>query len=361
MSEALVSTFGAFDVRLDPWDADYGSELPIESDDEGDADAVDTEIEVRGPWRPVEPSGVRNSDPLVFVDGVRRVDARVLLKRQPGDVVDTLYGEPVHGLTHGAFGAYAVGAVVVSEERATWGVVELRRLLATGGAVALPLAPRGGAAGDDARGATARARGLDYVPTTAIDADPDAPLRAIQGEMRAAEERVARASADQGALVIADGPLSFGAAPRPATPTARGRVVGFVKRLYKLYVGSEVASLPSLRRGTRSPMFAIHAPAGFSRWSWFVRLAEPERGDSDWAGLARLEIDAATPLDDARALADETAARLPRFAPTRARDARAPQNLLPIGALEARLRRLLGDRKIARRRLTTWLAKEARA
>lgn len=347
-----MSVFGAFDVRLDPWDAEYGSELPIDSDDEGDAEAVDTEVEVRGPWRPIEPASARTSDPLVFVDGVRRLDARVLLKRQPGEVVDTLYGEPVHGLTHGAFGAYAVGAVVVSEGRATWGAMELRRLLATGGAVALP---------SQSADRAARARGLDYIATTATDADPDAPLRAIQGEMRAAEERVARASADQGALVVADGPLSFGAAPRAATMSrGRGRVIGFVKRLYKLYVGPEVAALPSLRRGTRSPMFAIQAPAGFSRWSWFVRLADPERGDSEWAGLARLEVDSATPLDEARALADETATRLPRFAPTRARDARSPQNLLPIGALEAKLRRLLGDRKIARRRLTTWLAREAR-
>ncbi|MFO0612858.1 MAG: hypothetical protein U0414_09735 [Polyangiaceae bacterium] len=339
-----VRAFGGYDVRLDPWDADYGSELPIDSDDEADAAEVDTAVEVGGSWAPLTPTRAGASDPLVFVDGVRRVDARVLLQRGPGEVFDSLYGEPVRRPIHGAFGAYAVGTVVVSGGRAAWGAMEIQRLFCTGGDVRLP-----------AREARV---GLDYANASAEEGDADAPLRAIQRAMRACEERVARASAGLGALVVADGPLSFGGAG-DHRPTAGGRVVGFVKRLYKLYVGDRVAALPALSVGTRSPLFAIRAPAGFSRWSWFVRLSEPGRGDSSFAGLARLEIDAVTPLDEARAIADESATRLPRFAPSRARDPRSPQNLLPIGALEARLRRLLGDRRLVRRRLGAWLASEA--
>lgn len=344
MPEAL-----RFEIRLDPWDADYGTELPIDTGAEAEEATVDVAVEASGAWSPVVPAPRPPRDPLVFVDGVRRVEARVLLRRLPSEVVDSLYGEPVHGVVHGAFGAYAVGAVEVSRAKATWGAAEIERVLATGAGVEVSLAPD--------------PRGVAYRASSAPETDADAPLRGIQRAMRAAEERVARASAEQGALVVADGPLSFGAA-RPS----RGRVVGFVKRLYKLYVGDKVSTLPALRRGTRSPVFAIHARStsgacsgGFSRWSWFVRLAEPARGDSEWAGLARLEVDGGTPLDEARALADETAARLPTFAPTRARDPRSPQNLLPIGALEARLRRLLGDRVLARRRLSAWLAKEATA
>lgn len=337
------ATRGArFEIRLDPWDADYGAELPIDTSAEAEEATVDTSVESSGAWTSIVPAARAPSDPLVFVDGVRRVEARVLLRRLPSDVVDSLYGEPVHGVVHGAFGAYAVGAVEVSGSRATWGAAEIQRVLSTGAGVEVSLGEG--------------PRGVAYRASSAPETDADAPLRDLQRAMRAAEERVARASAEQGAVVIADGPLSFGAA-RPA----RGRVLGFVKRLYKLYVGEKVSMLPSLRRGTRSPIFAIHAPAGFSRWSWFVRLADPARGDSEWAGLARLEVDGGTPLDEARALADETAARLPAFAPTRARDPRSPQNLLPIGALEARLRRLLGDRVLARRRLGAWLAAESAA
>ena len=49
---------------------------------------------------------------------------------------------------------------------------------------------------------------------------------------------------------------------------------------------------------------------------------------------------------------------MPRFVPPRSRDPRAPQNLTPIGALEAHLRRGLGDPRIVQRRLASLLARE---
>ena len=69
--------------------------------------------------------------------------------------------------------------------------------------------------------------------------DPEAPLRGLHREMRAVEELFARKlAADPKVLLLVDGPLSIG----DATP---GRVVGFVKRLFKLYLGQE--QLPVLR------------------------------------------------------------------------------------------------------------------
>jgi hypothetical protein len=53
-----------------------------------------------------------------------------------------------------------------------------------------------------------------------------------------------------------------------------------------------------------------------------------------------------------------TAALLPAFVPGRGRDPRAPQNLLPIGALEARLRRRMGDVRLIRNRLAALVAGE---
>jgi hypothetical protein len=347
-----------WEVRLDPWDADYGSEIPVETDSSQVDEAVDTTVEVHGAWKPVVPALVPSSELVVFVDGVRRLDARVLLRRVPTEVVDTLYGEPVDRLVHGAFGAYAVGTVVAAPGRASWGACEIRRVFATGAGVRLEPA---------ADGEQVERRALAYGAAHTDDTDPDGPLRAIQGAMRAAEERVAKACAEQGALVIADGPLSFGGTSASIAASRRGRIVGFVKRLYKLYVGAEMASLPRIGVGERSPIFAIEAPEGFARWSWFVRLAAPARMDSEWAGLARLEIARGSrdtgwvEFDEARRIADESASRLPRFAPSRARDARSPQNLLPIGALEAHLRRLLGDRRLARRRIAGMLATGATA
>jgi hypothetical protein len=58
----------------------------------------------------------------------------------------------------------------------------------------------------------------------------------------------------------------------------------------------------------------------------------------------------------ARQLADETATRLPAFVPSRARDPRAPQNLLPIGALEQHLRHRLGDARLIRRKIAQLIA-----
>lgn len=59
------------------------------------------------------------------------------------------------------------------------------------------------------------------------------------------------------------------------------------------------------------------------------------------------------------ALADAATIWLPRCAPQRARDPRSPQNLLPIGALERKLKVALGDARLVKRWIETLTAKEA--
>ena len=63
-------------------------------------------------------------------------------------------------------------------------------------------------------------------------------------------------------------------------------------------------------------------------------------------------------VDEAVRLAELTTSVIPRFVPSRNRDPRAPQNLVPIGALEHHLRRGLGDTRLIHRRLATLLARE---
>jgi hypothetical protein len=172
--------------------------------------------------------------------------------------------------------------------------------------------------------------------------------------MRAAEERLGRELSDASdTLVIADGPLTF-------EERLRGAAVGYIKRLFKIYLPAEKLGLIGrLSAGQRTPIFTLRSSRRFARYSWFLRLSPPGPGDSELAGIVRLEVAETVGVDAARRLADATAFMIPRFAPRRWRDPRSPQNLLPIGALESQLRRRLGDPRLIRRHIETLITEEA--
>jgi hypothetical protein len=76
-----ASIFGDLDLRLDPWEVEYGSELPMGSPSEtSEDDAVDPAVEVpTADWRPLTPAAdCATPHRLTFVDGVRRIEARVI-------------------------------------------------------------------------------------------------------------------------------------------------------------------------------------------------------------------------------------------------------------------------------------------
>jgi hypothetical protein len=77
--------------------------------------------------------------------------------------------------------------------------------------------------------------------------------------------------------------------------------------------------------------------------------------DHPLAGIVRIEVGAAVGLEKARHLASLSAQLLPRFASSSVRDPRAPQNLLPVGALEQEMRRRLGDPILLRRAMERML------
>ena len=316
-------TLDGLDLRLDPWGVDYGPEVSL-TDPAAAAESVDLDVEVPvADWKPIRPAaGATLAPRMAFVDGVRRVEARVMAR--DGD-----------RLLHGAFGTFAVGAVLVDQSGARWGHELVERVLALSGGLSLAES-------------VSVAPAAIYRPLSTAECDPDAPLRRLQAEMRNAESILARhTSGDGETLVVADGPLRF--------DDAGGAAVGYVKRLIQRH-GAPLSALAALTPGTRTPLLALSG-AGFNRYSWFVRLAVRGPADLDVAGIVRLEVSDAVGRDGAQRLADGSAAHLPRFAPTRSRDPRAPQNLLPIGALEARLRRLMGDPLLARRRIETRLAR----
>jgi hypothetical protein len=131
--------------------------------------------------------------------------------------------------------------------------------------------------------------------------------------------------------------------------TGRFPVVGVIKRIFDPYVNrAQFALVERLRARERTPLFAI-LDGTYDRYSCFLRLADPRAVDHPLAGIVRLEIGAAVGIDRARQLASQAAGMLPQFASTTMRDPRAPQNLLPVGALEQELRRRMGDPLTMRR------------
>src|SRR5262249_25050721 len=111
---------------------------------------------------------------------------------------------------------------------------------------------------------------------------------------------------------------------------------------------AEDAVVARLDAGQRTPVFRVDAQP-FSRYSWYTRLPGPPGGP--WAGIVRCEATGALPAAAVVARADTVTATLPRFASAPHKDARAPQNLYPIGGLERALRHRLGDAAVVYRAL----------
>jgi uncharacterized protein len=180
-----------------------------------------------------------------------------------------------------------------------------------------------------------------------------APLEGLQRAMREEEARLGQALGREADLVFLDGPLTY-------LTSAAGPVVGFVKRLMGTYLSDDAQRLLArLGVGERTPLFLIQDRV--PRYSWYLRLACGRPIESALTGIARLETSADLALPAVRAIADASAVILPRLASDPAHDPRAPQNLYPIGGLETRLRRLLGDSLLVRRAIESYLHREALA
>jgi hypothetical protein len=267
---------------------------------------------------------------VAFVDGVRRVEHRLLI-------------EDGNGTVFGLLGSYGVGAVVV--EGAARVAHETIGRVAVAGA-GLRLAPFVGPVGSGS---------VVFDPVAEPENTPAAPVQGLQKAMRASEAGLAERFAAEVDVVFLDGPLTY------VTAAARGPIVGFVKRLLRTYLDPAASALlPRLAVGERTPLFLVEA-AREPRYSWYMRIAEGRAIDSALTGVVRLEAPSGPGLAAARELADLSARELPRFASDAARDPRAPQNLLPIGALEARLKHLLGDHAVIRRAIESRLLEEVLA
>jgi hypothetical protein len=285
---------------VESWSPEYGSSL-----DDTALDAtqvpVDVDIEVAaGDWTPLRPT-IAPAPRVLFVDGVRRIDARVWVTTPDG-------------ISRAGIAATYAAGVVCCDGAATLQAAEVRR------AVFSPV--------PDAD--ALRTRCGTYTPILADGEGVDDLVGQLQQQMRALERTVA-AGLGAADLVVVDGPLS-----RPAVDGA----VGYIKTHQRSYLPAELAGIVArLAAGERTPMFRTLTRE--PRYAWYARL--PGGDGHPWAGVVRGETPGELPVAKATALADLATATWPRYASSSHKDPRAPQNLHPIAELERALRRRLGD------------------
>jgi hypothetical protein len=288
---------------IDPWDPSYGASIQT---DLADAVAVPT-VDIERPpaeWSAIAPDPCTAPTDVLFVDGVRRIEARTWIE---GGV------EPVPGV----FASWAAG-VVRCDGRAQLVDVEVGR------GVFAPTPALG-----DVQTTCGR-----FLAAATSDARPETLNTAINTRMTEVEARVAeRSRRSTGELIVLDGPLRESTRHLP-------EAVGVIKSHDVKYLPVELdCVVGALRPGERTPVFRV--AARFPRFSWYLRLPGPAGGP--WAGIVRCEAGPALSPGAVVALAGRVAAALPRFASEPHKDPRAPQNLYPIGGLERELRRRLGD------------------
>lgn len=297
---------------VDPWTPDYAAPFDADAPQPGAANGgpnaapaatVDEQVEVApADWAPrTPPAGAAAPGTILFVDGVQRIDAWVWIRTPDG------------GARPGIAASYAAG-VTCCDGKAHVAAVEVRRGLFSA-AAAEPI----------------NARRVVYRPYGASGETPDHLRHAVQQRMGELEVELA-GRCGPADLIVVDGPLRG----RQNVPGA----AGFIKTHNVRYLSEATHPVVGrLQAGQRTPLFLM--TTSWTRYSWYVRLPCPV--GHPWSGIVRCEASADQPAAAAIAIADMTAATLPRFASTAHKDPRAPQNLYPIGGLERTLKHRLGD------------------
>ncbi|SDH28754.1 hypothetical protein SAMN05421505_113164 [Sinosporangium album] len=310
---------------IDPWDPGYASAVSAEALTELDARSsaeLDLDREVPASlWKPLSPArGAAAPDVMLIADGVRRVDARVWV-HDPGGAM------PAPGIA----ASYAAGVVRCSPtggETAVLAAIDVRRaLFSPSPDTPSVLTPYASYPGHVATGATMEQLSL--------------ALQQQLTELEIELARTCRADLDgRSDLLLVDGPLRG----RSHLP----RTLGYIKTHHAAYLPApQAAVVTDLRPGERTPVFLMGT--SWRRHSWYLRL--PGTHTAHWAGIVRCEAAPDLPIDEVTALADASALVLPSLAGVDYKDPRAPQNLVPIGGLEKRLRHRLGDPRLLYRAL----------
>jgi len=333
---------------VDGWDPSYGASLELEGQLEESTATIDAAVELPvDRWRPIDPDTTGPlPEALLFVDGVRRVEAQVWIDGEPrpaggGTEAGDLPGEATAALC----ASYAAGVVCCCAAGAHLVVAKLRRGLFSVAPHASDILTRAG--GYKAHHVRIKRAGAPVMPALSqslqgrlaeVEAIAAAEARGMSGDAGAAPPGHPGNSASD--LLIVDGPLRG----RDRLP----RALGYIKSHHATYLPPELNALvATLTPGQRTPAF--HMGTSWDRHSWYLRLPGPT--GAPWSGVVRIECAADLPVTEVTRLAGLSQRSLGRFASASYKDSRAPQNLYPIAGLERELRRRLGDPRLLYRAL----------
>jgi len=316
----LTTVAAPVTYSVDPWDPGYGQAFGEEMAGGGRPESTaELNLDLELPadqWRPIAATaGPDVPDTVLFLDGVRRIDARVW--------VHSADPQPAAGIA----ASYAAGLVSCNgSARITEVTVE--RGLFTAAPDATDLAIRYGC----------------YPARRAAGPGLDQLSLALQQRLSDTEVQLAmlfrKEHSDASDLLFVDGPLRG--------RTHLDRTIGYIKTHHTTYLPpAQAATVAALQPGQRTPAFTMGT--SWRRNSWYLRL--PGTPGAPWSGVVRLECSAELPVPEVRRLADLSACLLPPLASAPHKDPRAPQNLVPIGGLERELRRRLGDQLLLYRSL----------
>jgi hypothetical protein len=366
----------AMSFSVDGWDPSYGASLELEGQLEESTARIDAAVELPADrWRPIDPDTTGPlPEALLFVDGVRRVEAQVWIDGEPRSAGGgTDIGLPDAGLpdaglrdaglrdagppaaaqagdlpgeaTAALCASYAAGVVCCCAAGAHLVVAKLRRGLFSVAPHASDILTRAG--GYKAHHVTVKRAGAPVMTTLSqslqgklaeVEAIAAAEARGMSGDAGAAPAGHPGNSASD--LLIVDGPLRG----RDRLP----RALGYIKSHHATYLPPELNALvATLTPGQRTPAF--HMGTSWDRHSWYLRLPGP--AGAPWSGVVRIECAADLPVSEVTRLAGLSQRSLGRFASASYKDSRAPQNLYPIAGLERELRRRLGDPRLLYRAL----------
>jgi hypothetical protein len=310
---------------IDPWDPSYGVAVGDGMDGRESSAPKDLDVEVpAGQWRPISPaSNVTLPSSVLFLDGVRRIDARLWVHGTDSEPVPGLVASLAAGLVCCDGAARLVDVKV---DRGLYSAAETTTDLRTGHAVYKARRTKAG--------------------IEALQGGVQQRLAELEAEL-SAEWRERGVTDD---LLVVDGPLHRG--------IQLARTVGYVKTHQKSYLPPALAQVvASLSAGQRSPVFVIGT--SYQKHTWYLRL--PGGAETPWAAVVRLECAPDLPIESVIELADVTATLLPTLASTPHKDPRAPQNLVPIGGLERQLRHRLGDSALLYRSLRSAMLRDRQA
>ena len=210
-------------IRLDPWSAEYEGAIQL-----GDGGLEPPRVDIRvesAVWEAIRPPAGPSAGCLAFVDGVRRIEHRLLV--EDGD-------RTVFGL----LGSYGVGAAVV-DMTARVARETVGRVAVTGAGLRLP--PFAAPIGDGRAGVL-------FDPVSEPENTPAAPVEGLQKAMRAGEAGLAERLAAEVDVVFLDGPLTYVTAAARLTEADDERAVGWIGQAFGVDAREAAVSGKPIRR-----------------------------------------------------------------------------------------------------------------